>query len=65
MKTLTLTLQMQKIITFDIIQHECRGDKLNNPREYYKTIKNEDFKNYEDDVRSQVCHPLSNLSVIF
>ena len=34
MKTLTLTLQMQKIITFDIIQHECRGDKLNNPREY-------------------------------
>ena len=56
---------MQKIITFDIIQHECRGGKLNNPREYYKTIKNEDFKNYEDDVRSQVCHPLSNLSVIF
>ena len=32
---------------------EYRGDKLNNPREYYETIKKCDFKNYEDEIRNQ------------
>ena len=36
-----------KIINFDIIHHVCRGDKLQNPQKYYKTIRNKDFNNYE------------------
>lgn len=32
---------------------EYRGDKLNNPREYYETIKKCDFKNYKDEIRNQ------------
>ena len=34
-----------KIINVDLIHHEYQGDKLNNPREYYETIKKCDFRN--------------------
>ena len=44
---------MAKIVNFNIIHHECHGDKLKNPRTYYETICNNDFKNYEDDVRNR------------
>ena len=42
-----------KIVTFDIIHHECQGHKLKNPKRYYKTIQKQDFKIYEDDVQNQ------------
>ena len=28
-----------KIINFDLINHECRGDKLEHDRRYYKTLQ--------------------------
>ena len=42
-----------KIVNFDIIYRECRGDGLKNPKSYWETIKKQDFKNYEDDVQNQ------------
>ena len=34
-----------KIVNFDIINHECRGDSLEHSLEYYQTIKRNDLKN--------------------
>ena len=34
-----------KIVNFDIINHECRGDTLENSEQYYQTIKKIDLKN--------------------
>ena len=33
-----------KIVNFDLINNECRGDPLKNTVEYYQTIKKEDLK---------------------
>ena len=33
-----------KIVNFDIINNECRGDPLENSVQYYQTIKEEDLK---------------------
>ena len=33
-----------KIVNFDIINHECRGDPLEHTVEYYQTIKQKDLK---------------------
>ena len=33
-----------KIVNFDIINHECRGDPLQKSVEYYETIKKDDLK---------------------
>ena len=46
-----------KLINFDIIHHECRGDKLQNPERYYRTTRNKDFKNYEQRVQNNVISP--------
>ena len=40
-----------KVASFDIIHHECCGDKIQNSRLYYETIHNKDFINYENYVR--------------
>ena len=42
-----------KVVNFDIIHHQCRGDKLDNPEEYYQTIYDKDFVNYENHVRNE------------
>ena len=42
-----------QVINFDIIHHLCRGDKLQNPEKYYKTIKNKDFNIYEYSVKNK------------
>ena len=39
-----------KITNFDITHHQCRGDELKNPQQYYKTIFDKDFVNYENHV---------------
>ena len=44
-----------KVINFNIIHHQCRGDKLENLQQYYETICNKGFENYE-------CH-FQNLAV--
>ena len=41
-----------KLINFDIVHHERRGVKLQNPERYYRTIRNKDFKNYEQYVQN-------------
>ena len=41
-----------KLINFDIVHHECRGGKLQNPEQYYKLIRNKDFENYEQHVQN-------------
>ena len=40
-----------QVINFDIIHHVCRSDKLQNPKKFYKTIRNNDFNNYEQHIR--------------
>ena len=35
-----------KIINFDTIHHECRGDKLEKPVSYYQTMFEDDFKKH-------------------
>ena len=40
-----------KITNFDIIHHECWGDKLQNKKNYER-IKKKYFKNYEFDVKT-------------
>ena len=36
----------KQIVNFDIIHHECCGDKLENSYKRYKTVKHEELKNY-------------------
>ena len=38
-----LYLQNAKIVNFDIIHHECRGDKLNGSYKQYKTVVKNDL----------------------
>ena len=39
---------------FDIIHHECRGDKLEKPYDYYQTVKDKELKNYEDTSKKKL-----------
>ena len=38
-----------KIVNFDIINHNCRGDPLQNSVEHYQTIKKLDLKNVKKE----------------
>ena len=38
-----------KIVNFDIINHNCRGDPLQNSVEYYQTIKKVDLTNIKKE----------------
>ena len=40
------SFQNTKIVNFNIIHHECRGDKLTNSYEHYQTVFKHDFENY-------------------
>ena len=42
-----------KIVNFGLIYHQWCRNKFNNPRHFYKTIRDKDFKNYEDGVRNR------------
>ena len=42
-----------KVINFDITHHQCRGDILQNPQQYYETNSNNDFQNYESHIQNQ------------
>ena len=42
-----------QVINLDIIHQACRGSLLQNPENYYKTIRNQDFKNYEQNVKEK------------
>ena len=43
----------EKVINFDIIHHQCRVDKLQNPQQYYEMISKNDFANYESHIQNQ------------
>ena len=45
-------LNNAQVINFDIIHYVCRGDKLQNPEKYYKTIRNKGINNYEQYIQS-------------
>ena len=42
-----------KIVNFDIINNECRGDPLQNSVEYYQTINKDDLKNIRKNDEEQ------------
>ena len=45
------------ITNFDLIHHECRGDKLENSREYYETIYKEAVnKEIKEDKQKQILY---------
>ena len=46
-------LSRVKVVNFDIIHPQCRGDKLENPERYYQSIYDKDFINYENHVRKE------------
>ena len=50
----TSYLFQKKVINFDIIHHECRGDPLEGSYEDYRTIKNGNFKKFPKNDEEQV-----------
>ena len=55
-----------KIPKFDLIHHQCYGDKLQNSRRHYKTIFDSDFEDYEDCTGNHANHlPLKRSVTIF
>ena len=44
------------VTNFDLINHECRGDKLNYSRKFYETIFESDLKkNLKEEDRNEFC----------
>ena len=44
----------KKVINFDIIHHECRGDPLHGTYKGYKTITDKDIKKYSKPQKQEV-----------
>ena len=38
--------KLARIVNFDIINHKCCGDPLQNPEVYYQTIQKKDFDSH-------------------
>ena len=38
----------KKVVNFDVINHECCGDKLEDSYKEYKTIKKDEFRNFPE-----------------
>ena len=36
----------KKVINFQMINHQCRGDLVTKTEKNHKTVRNDDFKNY-------------------
>ena len=41
------SLKKTKIINFDLIHNQCRGDKLDNSQQYYQTVFEENLARYK------------------
>ena len=55
-----------KISNFDLIHHQCCGDKLQNSRRHCETIFDSDFKDYDDCTRNHANRlPLKRSVTIF
>ena len=46
-KILPNTLKKKKVVNFDIIHHECRGDPLHRSYKDYQTVNNKDLQNIQ------------------
>ena len=44
----------EKVINFEIIHHQCRGDQLTKTEKEHKTVCRNDFKNYPKDEKNRV-----------
>ena len=45
--------QKAKIINFDVIHHERKGDELEYSKKFYQTIENKDFKDYDNNIKEE------------
>ena len=55
------SLRNTKIVNFDIIHHECRGDKLDKSYDYYQTVFKKNFRNYsKTDKKTVLSSALRN-----
>ena len=43
----------KKVVNFDIIHHECRGDPLQQNYKEHQTVHNGDFKKYPDQEKNK------------
>ena len=43
----------KKVINFDIIRHECRGDSLKKSYQEDKTVKKSNFNEYPEDAKTK------------
>lgn len=48
-------MKNKEVINFDMIHHKYHGYKLKGTINSYKTIKDEDFKNYPKDKKNMFC----------
>ena len=53
-KILPNTLKKKKVVNFDIIHHECRGDPLHRSYKDYQTVNNKDLQKYPTNERKEV-----------
>ena len=44
----------KKVINFDLIHHQCRGDPLLKPEKDHKTISSDEFKKYPQQEKNKV-----------
>ena len=48
-KNRTYYFSRKKVVNFDIINHECRGDELDSSYKKYKAITKDGFKNFPEN----------------
>ena len=53
-KNPTQYFENKKVVNFDIIHHECRGDPLNGSYKDYQTVKSKDLKIYPNIKKKRV-----------
>lgn len=51
---LTKYFRDKRVVNFDIIYHECRGDKLDKSYKHYKTINQKELKKYPENEKNKV-----------
>lgn len=63
-KNPTQYFENKKVMNFDIIHHECRGDPLNGSYKDYQTVKSKDLKIYPN-IKKRGCGWLLTMKVKF
>ena len=50
----TKFFEQKRVVNFDIIHHECRGDLLKDSYKNYQTAHNDDIKKYPENEKKEV-----------